>query len=118
VGYSAGGSITFEMACQLERQGHAVALLGIIDHSLAASGYERPVWDARWAVRACANVLRNVPFWADRVQHLGGGRTANAAAAHLKLLARRIRRARSPRNGSATWSSFKARASVLFGEYL
>lgn len=38
-GYSFGGSIAYEMACQLEQAGQEVGLLAIIDHATPASGY-------------------------------------------------------------------------------
>lgn len=38
-GYSFGGSVAYEMACQLQNQGQEVALLAIIDHATPASGY-------------------------------------------------------------------------------
>ncbi len=38
-GYSYGGSVAYEMACQLQRQGQEVALLAVLDHATPASGY-------------------------------------------------------------------------------
>jgi len=42
-GYSGGGSIVYEMACQLRSQGEEVGCVVIIDHSAPQSGY-RNVW--------------------------------------------------------------------------
>jgi amino acid adenylation domain-containing protein len=38
-GYSFGGSVVYEMACQLEQKGIKVGLLAIIDHANSKSGY-------------------------------------------------------------------------------
>jgi thioesterase domain-containing protein len=57
-GYSYGGSIAYEMACQLERAGEQVALLAIIDHATPASGY----YAYKVTPRFVGGFLRNLPY--------------------------------------------------------
>ena len=57
-GYSLGGNIAYEMARQLEQQGHEVALLAIIDHMPANSDYFKFTWNPKFI----GNLLRNLPY--------------------------------------------------------
>jgi amino acid adenylation domain-containing protein len=65
LGWSAGGSIAYEMACQLRAAGESVGLLAILDHppagGAAADGPPLPVRIGRIA----AHALRNMPYWVD-----------------------------------------------------
>lgn len=58
-GYSLGGSIAYEMACQLHTQGEKVALLAILDHCPPPIRY-RPI---RWTPTTFARILTNAPRW-------------------------------------------------------
>jgi amino acid adenylation domain-containing protein len=57
-GYSYGGSIAYEMACQLREQGQEVALLAIIDHATPASGY----YTYKITPYFLLHFLRNLPY--------------------------------------------------------
>lgn len=59
-GYCYGGIVAFEMACQLQEQGHPVSLLGIFE------GYALRRHDFRENFKGPATLLRfalNMPFW-------------------------------------------------------
>jgi thioesterase domain-containing protein len=56
-GYSFGGSLAYEMACQLEAQGDEVSRLIIIDHANAKSGY----YQVKLSPSFFIHVLRNLP---------------------------------------------------------
>jgi amino acid adenylation domain-containing protein len=65
LGWSAGGSIAYEIACQLEAAGEAVGLLAILDHppagGAAVVAAPLPVRASRFA----AHLWRNLPYWRD-----------------------------------------------------
>lgn len=56
-GYSFGGSLAYELACQLEAQGDEVSLLAIIDHANAKSGY----YQVHLSPSFFISVLKNLP---------------------------------------------------------
>jgi amino acid adenylation domain-containing protein len=62
-GFSVGGTIAFEMACQLEAMGDEVGLLGVFDHPLANGAFlsapPLPVFLARFT----RNLVLNIPHW-------------------------------------------------------
>ena len=58
-GYCYGGTVAFEMARQLQRQGQQVALLAIMDNSPPNSGYYEPIWKPV----VMAKFLKNLPYW-------------------------------------------------------
>jgi thioesterase domain-containing protein len=65
-GYCYGGTIAFEMAWRLQRQGFQVNLLAIIDNRPPGK-YHRPLWSpAFWAA-----FLKNLPYWLDDFWQLG-----------------------------------------------
>jgi aspartate racemase len=57
-GYSFGGSVAYEMACQLEQQGHKVGLLAVIDHATPKSGY----YTAKLSLRLFIGIVQNLPY--------------------------------------------------------
>ncbi|HUU36357.1 MAG TPA: thioesterase domain-containing protein, partial [Vicinamibacterales bacterium] len=57
-GWSAGGTVAFEMAQQLRAQGHEVSLLAVLDNAPYNTGYE-----PRRTVGAVLRQLRNIPAW-------------------------------------------------------
>ncbi len=57
-GYSSGGLLAYEMACQLTEAGEAVALVALLD-SYAPSAAGR----ARWRPAALINILASLPHW-------------------------------------------------------
>jgi amino acid adenylation domain-containing protein len=56
-GYSSGGIIAFEMAQQLQAQGHRVAFLAILDEEAPRSAQSS--WDPGLAIR----FMRDLPYW-------------------------------------------------------
>ena len=58
-GYSYGGTIAYEMACQLEALGHRTALLAIVEHQAPGSGY----YDFRLNLTHIRGFFRNLPLW-------------------------------------------------------
>jgi amino acid adenylation domain-containing protein len=63
LGWSAGGSIAYEIACQLEAAGESVGLLAILDHppagGAAVVAAPLPVRVGRFG----AHLWRNLPYW-------------------------------------------------------
>ncbi|HEY3045173.1 MAG TPA: amino acid adenylation domain-containing protein [Vicinamibacterales bacterium] len=57
-GYSSGGIIAFEMACQLQALGHDVALLAIFDQSPSEP---QPI--IPFGPRSLVEFFRNLPYW-------------------------------------------------------
>ena len=57
-GYSSGGIVAFEMACQLQACGHEVALLAIFDQSPAEPQPTLP-----FGPRSLLEFFRNLPHW-------------------------------------------------------
>jgi thioesterase domain-containing protein len=58
-GYCAGATIAFEMAQQLQAEGHEVALLAVIEGEAPGSPYRRLEWRPGWVLR----FLGNLPYW-------------------------------------------------------
>ena len=57
-GYSFGGSVAYEMACQLEEQGYPVGLLAILDHATPNSDY----FKVRFTLSFVFHMLKNLPY--------------------------------------------------------
>jgi thioesterase domain-containing protein len=84
VGWSSGGSIAYEIACQLHAAGESVAMLAILDHPPAGGAV---VPSAPWPVefgRFAAHLWRNVPYWLDVLR-------ATEGSGKLRLLVDRLR---------------------------
>jgi thioesterase domain-containing protein len=65
-GYSSGGLIAFEMACQLAEAGQPVNLVALLDsYGPLANGRQR------LAAQGLANVLQGLPFWLQDFVRLG-----------------------------------------------
>jgi thioesterase domain-containing protein len=95
-GFSFGGLVALEMAQQLLAQGHAVALLAILDKALPGPGY-------RSALRApgpVLNFLGNVPWWV-REDLLRLGMSSLLARTWRKLRALGQRKAALARRGAS-----------------
>ncbi|MBN1138918.1 MAG: amino acid adenylation domain-containing protein [Anaerolineae bacterium] len=59
-GYSSGGVLAFEIACQLQAQGEQVALVALFDtYAPTVPGAQRPLWHPL----ALIGFLRNAPYW-------------------------------------------------------
>lgn len=59
-GYCFGGTIAYEMACQLEAAGETVALLALFNCAPPNSRYARMQWSPTWVTR----FLKNLRYWA------------------------------------------------------
>jgi amino acid adenylation domain-containing protein len=62
-GLSTGGSIAYEMACQLHASGERVGLLVSFDHGTPASVGEFRRWNLKYASRFLGNICTNTPHW-------------------------------------------------------
>jgi thioesterase domain-containing protein/acyl carrier protein len=64
-GLSTGGSIAYEMACQLHASGERVALLVSFDHGTPAAIRQISRLNLTYASRFLGNICANVPHWVD-----------------------------------------------------
>ena len=58
-GYSYGGAVAYEMACQLERRGRDTALLALIEQTAPSSGY----YEFRLNASCMQGFIANLPHW-------------------------------------------------------
>lgn len=58
-GYSFGGTVAYEMACQLTSMGHSIGLLAVFDHPAPNGGYEIP----RLNLTFFRGLVKNLPHW-------------------------------------------------------
>ena len=86
IGYSFGGLIAYEMACQLVRDGQAVRLLGLLDTPNPRFHQQLSAEEAR-SVRAMYLADRRRKY----LQTLRSGRLDRLGADALRFLARRLR---------------------------
>jgi oxalate---CoA ligase len=70
LGYSAGGSVAYEMAQQLLAAGMPVAFLGIVDHEAPGGSPLSSSWTRTYATRLLHNILCNLPHWLRRVRKI------------------------------------------------
>lgn len=84
-GYSSGGIIAFEMAQQLQAQGHKVAFLAILDEE--APRPDQSGWDPGLAIR----FLGDLPYWfVDHVVKRPMTEVAADVQRHLKRIGKRV----------------------------
>lgn len=83
-GYSLGGIIAFEMAQQLQRRGHGVEFLAMLDATAPSED------GGRWTARSVLNLLRNTPYWL--VDHVLRRPTRDVIADVRRRVARIARR--------------------------
>jgi thioesterase domain-containing protein/acyl carrier protein len=85
-GFSFGGSVAFEMAQQLNAQGHRVAFLAILDHVPPPTRYRTAFWKPQYWME----FVLNLPCWvADDLLHNGPGKTLAVAWRKARNAARR-----------------------------
>ncbi len=66
-GHSYGAAVAFEMAQQLQRGGHQVALLAILDYTPVADYYK-----VKLTPQLIVRYVRNLPYWAAGFYRRGG----------------------------------------------
>ncbi len=91
-GFSVGGTIAYEMACQLHAVGEEVALLGVFDHPLANGAFLRPISLPTFLGRLSHNVVINVPHWLRMAREVPLGDVRDMAVERLKLGRRAVSR--------------------------
>jgi thioesterase domain-containing protein len=82
-GYSSGGNIAYEIACQLREAGQEVGLLLVIDQPNPKSDY----YTVRLSPSLLINILRNLPYRVQDFLHLRPERIVNRIANKLYYFA-------------------------------
>ncbi len=91
LGFSSGGTVVFEMAQQLHRDGCAIGMLGILDHPVTQSNYYRP----RFRLDHWLTCVRDLWAYTDKLNRLS--KLNRLRPRHLCRLIPAQRRPRSAR---------------------
>jgi acyl carrier protein len=76
LGYSAVGSVAYEMAQQLVAAGMPIAFLGIVDHEAPGGSPLSPPWTPTYAIRFSRNIPMQRAAFAEQRQSPAPGRSA------------------------------------------
>ena len=92
LGWSAGGSIVYEIACQLQAAGESVALLAILDHPPAGGAAVLPAPLPIRVGRFTAHLLDNMPYWFNVLRTANLAEKRHLVADHVGTALRALRR--------------------------